>query len=173
MTVWNKFENWEFSKFDWVKLLLTVHIGRTGSPGTNVDYLAAIDRQIMMRLHEVWSDPAQKTPFWMLQMLVWHCWVLRPKHECREHGWFRKNRTAELTLLSTKKSLCHFGYLYHILSHLSFLGSESEKSVWILGLYVIIFIIKSHFKFKIFLGQIITLHNLKMEKIFFKVGFQY
>ena len=150
-----------------------MHIGRTGSPGTNVDYLAAIDRQIMLRLHEVWLDPAQKTPFWMLQMLVWHCWVLRPKHECREHGWFRKNRTAELTLLSTKKSLCHFGYLYHILSHLSFLGSESEKSVWILGLYVIIFIIKSHFKFKIFLGQIITLHNLKMEKIFFKVGFQY
>ena len=116
--------------------LLTVHIGRTGSPGTNVDYLAAIDRQIMLRLHEVWSDPTQKTPFWMLQMLVWHYWVLRPKHECREHGWFRKNRTAELTLLSTKKSLCHFGYLYHILSHLSFLGSEIERSVCIRIIYM-------------------------------------
>ena len=63
----------ELNKKD--KNLLTVHIGRTGSPGTNVDYLAAIDRQIMLRLHEVWSDPTQKTPFWMLQMLVWHCWV--------------------------------------------------------------------------------------------------
>ena len=74
----------------------------------------------------------------MLQMLVWHCWVLRPKHECREHGWFRKNRTAELTLLSTKKSLCHFGYLYHILSHLSFLGSEIESSFWIRIIFVAI-----------------------------------
>ena len=64
----------------------------------------------------------------MLQMPVWHCLVWRPKHECKEHGWFQRNRTAVLTLLSTKRSLFHQGYFYHILSRSSSLESGNKKS---------------------------------------------